>query len=579
MKKVTYRALFALAVLLVVLTGCSFEPRGSGSIDIRLPTLKELGTRPVKTSSSARGELEDDIFFRLYLEDSAGNLLPIGENDEEYIQGMSGDTLTIGDVPAGTGYRLYASLYYPDGYGTEPDWENDAVWRYGVSEPITVSALRKSTAKISVKPREWAFESVKYDQNVSALSDGMMVYTLSENTVELISQFGDIPENTYTVGQGYTARSLSMGLDIIETLYYGWDGIPMPNPQVWVNTKPGGPRGYGVYYDDPPEFLSLIDTLPELDTDHSGALHLIGLDEELQTDFFSLLFYQGEGRLLGAFCDRDDQSGEFMLDPFDFTEICNVNNLSQYIAGFDRFSGVLGGTEPLIADFSLHHGIETSYYAYVVPSPVLVGAGLPQAIRIGDDVFQAYLADVALGDFADGEKVDYAWLSEKLFTDANTISVDGAVIRSVVSGSDIFGDGDPSNVLYIGTDRGVYTCEIDQDGQIVPEAVPTLIEGTEYDIVKVRAKVVFEIDDLVTYGAAITRNGTILTFRNGELLDEYPFCAGFPRNPRDLSFFQEHEEIYNGETYVLKSTLKVIVVGDRAVAAGVVAEWDDEILG
>ena len=574
MKKVMSRAILAVSALLVLLAGCSFEPRSSGRGRIVARTLTsgqdngDGARRDAGMPDGTRDILPDGVGFRLYLERGGKELVAIGENGQNFIEGTVTDPIVIEDLEPAY-YRLYVSLT------GAPENEPFEVAKYGTSDPIKVTAGETAETVITILPGITPFKTVMTGQNVWAYHDGYdRMYRLEGNTLIYIDEYND-QEMEAQIPPGYNARSLSLGLEL------GY----FESSEAWVNSDSGVLR---LPYYNEGEIVPLAETVPAeqaLATDHSGALHLPAWYEDgeqtLDKDF-SLMFYQGEGRLKGAFVELvyDEQLQEDVVnfDWFDFFDgICNDES-EDYVPGFDLFQNIGPlDTGFLFTDYFKSSGYSGSYFAYVVPSQALraLDNDIPPAFRIGQDAVEAYLQDVAVGNIEDGGKVSYEWIKNVIFTEQNSISLSDwwdadTVVNSVATDS-----AGVHDVICIGTNRGLYLLPINEQGVMSPGYTPSVM-GRNYDIVKVRAYSRYDEQyGNVTYSAAIARNGTLLIAEDFGILEEYPFCAGLPMNPLDLSIYETSYQKGN----LLIDCLNVIVIGEdengvRTVVEGTVRTWE-----
>jgi hypothetical protein len=581
MKKAMRFAFCFSIVCIILAAGCVFEPRAvseTGSIITTLPFSLAGKQGPVYSSSGSIRNLPEGVRFRLYLE-RAGKLTQI--NGADYVEGESGDVISIDNLDPAY-YKLYASI------STAPEEEPFQVWRYGATDPVEVKAGKTSEATIYVESEETPFETVKTATNawVSIINDySTTVFSLEGGTLRvIIPENEDNPdyEDEYVLDVGAGAKSLSMGMS--------QDRISSPYKEMWVNTDQGILRvvrdmGNGMVlspWEDP------VPPGMELDTDHSGGLFLSGeySDEELETSRakdFSLMFYQGEGGLKGAYNDEwvESQEPAYTLVPENITWFDLFDNLP----GFEFFgnNGPLANNELLFTDYNVYGSDYSSeWFAYVVPSQGLrtLDPDIPAAFRIGNEVIRAYLRD-----YPEGGSISYDWLKDVLFTEngeENIISIsdawdgENAVIRSVAA-VDNPQDYDGGGRVYIGTDRGVYTYRITTDGRKNWEVGYTecVYDTERYDIVKVRAVKRYDQYGDTTYAAAITRDGSLLVLMENMLVKVYPFCAGLPMNPKDAFIYLDGYEVDTGYGFDYFERLNVGIVGDGTVVVGTVMEWKE----
>jgi hypothetical protein len=248
MKKVMSRAILAVSALLVLLAGCSFEPRSSGRGRIVARTLTsgqdngDGARRDAGMPDGTRDVLPDGVGFRLYLERGGKELVAIGENGQNFIEGTVTDPIVIEDLEPAY-YRLYVSLT------GAPENEPFEVAKYGTSDPIKVTAGETAETVITILPGITPFKTVMTGQNVWAYHDGYdRMYRLEGNTLIYIDEYND-QEMEAQIPPGYNARSLSLGLEL------GY----FESSEAWVNSDSGVLR-LPYYSED--EIVPLAETVP-----------------------------------------------------------------------------------------------------------------------------------------------------------------------------------------------------------------------------------------------------------------------------------------------------------------------------
>lgn len=528
MKK-TFLAVLCVALALAgALGGCSFGRLESGSLVITLP---EAAFAAPSRGADSRAPGDAYSAFRVAL-GLNGTLLPIGEDGGTYIEKTGDDrTVRIDGLDAVSGYELYASV------GTviegEPGSESGfVVQKYGESGRFAVTAGVTNTVKITA--RLSPFEVIVSGENASAVYlDGVM-YRLSGNTVSF-----DIPIDTapavrspqiLTLSDSWRARSLGVGIEFVTT---GED-----RSQLWINTDRGVVPVREVY---PGMFSLFEDFTPEayeMDVDRSGGVFITPLLASPEEKRLRLIFSQGKGRIGGALYEfkPDPPEGETTPSWKWFTLKDGMDPDSDlYVEGLEGMKDRLDQvTSYFVSDYDIH-----DRYSYFVPASTL----LIPPFRLGSEIvgqYDQYYAE-------NRENPDLAWIMDILGD--NAISVEkaedgaGAVIRSV---------SEADGRLYVGTDRGVYTCTVNPETGVITGVFSRIADTARHDVLKVRA---IEAAGTV-HAAALTAAGNLLVLRNTAAPMIYRFHSGLPDNPYDISWYLED------------GIPRLLVTGEKRVVSG-----------